>query len=262
MGSVLQLLDQSQQRYVSTANVEDSTAMAREAVDLMTREIRLAGYPPPSSYPPGVIVAGTNEQYVAANFVGGVLTGGGFLVANDYSIQFQADVGIPAACNGTTLLLTDYQCTSNTGVVSVINYELWSPTACGGVSGGVKTHPELTSPTLMRSQLPKNSTGAPVVPALLDFVPYINNVMNCTLGQPIFTYCAAPAVGATITPPWPGAPCPDMSSMPRTSLPAGPRRNRIVLIRIQTQTQNRDPQTQQFQIVEFFNVAQRVNPDQ
>ena len=71
IGGVLQLLNQSQQRYSSTANVEDSTAMAREAVDFIARELRLAGYPPPRSYPAGVIVPGTNEQYVAI--------GGGFL---------------------------------------------------------------------------------------------------------------------------------------------------------------------------------------
>ena len=34
IGGVIQLLNQSQQRYVSTANVEDSTAMAREAARL------------------------------------------------------------------------------------------------------------------------------------------------------------------------------------------------------------------------------------
>lgn len=236
IGSVLQMLSQSQQRFVTTASEEDTTAAAREALDLMTREIRLAGYPPPNSYPPGVIVAGTNERYVAR--------GGGFITANPYSIQFEADVGIPAGCNGTTLPLADYRCTSNTGVVSVINYELQGPTACGGVMA----NPALTSPTLMRSQVPKNANGAAVVPV---FVPFINNVMNCNLGQPIFTYCAGPPAAAV-------AGCPTMTSLP-SNLPA-PRNTRVVLIRIQTQTLNRDPQTGQFFNVEFFNVAQRVNP--
>ena len=251
IASVLQMLSQSQQRFVTTAAQEDSTAAGREALDLMTREIRLSGYPPPNSYPAGVIT-GTNQQYVAI--------GGGFLVANPYAIQFEADIGIPAGCGGA-IPLADQRCTSNTGVVSVINYEIRVPT--GGNTGGcagLTVDAALTSPTLMRSQVPKLPSGAAVTPV---FVPFVNNVINCNLGLPMFTYCPAAAMGFTIPSlPWPGAPCPNMSAMPRTSLPAGPRRTRVVLIRIQTQTQNRDPQTGQFYTVEFFNVAQRVNPDQ
>jgi len=169
IGGVLQLLNQSQQRYVSTANVEDSTAMAREAVDLMARELRLAGYPPPNSYPTGIIVPGTNEQYVAI--------GGGFLAANAYAVQFEADVGTPAACDGTTVLLTNRLCTSNTGVVSVVDYQLRVPT--GGDTGacaGLTVDASLTSPTLMRSQVFKNADGTAPAPG---FVPFVSDVMNC-----------------------------------------------------------------------------------
>ena len=243
IASVLQMLSQTQQRFVTTAAQEDPTAAGREALDLMTREIRLSGYPPPSSYPPGVIVAGTNEQYVAI--------GGGILAANPYAVQFEADIGIPAGCNGTTLQLPDYRCTSNSGVVSVINYQLQVPTG-GNVGGcaGLTVNNALTSPTLMRSQMPKNANGTAVVPV---FDPFVNNVMNCNLSLPMFTYCAGPPAAAV-------AGCPTMTSLP-SNLPA-PRNTRVVLIRIQTQTQNRDPQTGQFYTVEFFNVAQRVNPDQ
>ena len=118
----------------------------------------------------------------------------------------------------------------------------------------------LKIPNLFRDFVGEGATNAAVVPV---FDPFVNNVINCNLGLPMFTYCPAAAMGFTIPSlPWPGAPCPNMSAMPRTSLPAGPRRTRVVLIRIQTQTQNRDPQTGQFYTVEFFNVAQRVNPDQ
>ena len=255
IGGVLQLLNQSQQRYVSTANVEDSTAMAREAVDLMTRDIRLAGYPPPSAYPVGVIVAGVNQQYVAigGGFLGVAAPATPNLPASPYSVQFEADIGIPAGC-GAGIGLTDYRCTSNSGVVSVINYELQVPT--GGATGGcagLTVNATLTSPTLMRSQVPKNANGAAVVPV---YIPYVSDVRNCTVSNPgvrIFTYCApaAPALG-----------CPDLAQQP--AVPAGvvaPRNTRAVLIRLMVQTRNRDPQTGNFQIVEFYSVAEKVNPE-
>jgi len=103
----------------------------------------------------------------------------------------------------------------------------------------------------MRSQVPKNANGAAVVPVLVSFV---SDVVNCTVsnpGVPIFTYCR-PAV--------PAGGCPDLSQQRPSVLPA-PRNTRVVLIRLQVQTRNRDPQTQQFQIVEFYSVAQRLNPD-
>ena len=258
IGGVLQLLNQSQQRYVSTANVEDSTAMAREAVDLMAREIRLAGFPPPSSYPAGVIVLGTNEQYVAiaGGFLGVAAPATPNLPASPYSVQFEADIGAPAGCDGVTLSLADSDCTSNSGVVSVINYELQVPT--GGDTGGcagLTVNSSLTSPTLMRSQVPKNANGAAVAPV---FAPFVSDVVNCTVSNPgvrLFTYCPP------TTPPI-GSGCPDLSGQPPA--PAGvtaPRNTRVVLIRLQVQTRNRDPQTGQFQIVEFYSVAQKVNPE-
>ena len=261
IGGVLQLLNQSQQRYVSTANIEDSTAMAREAVDLMARDLRLAGYPPPNSYPTGVIGA-SNQQYIAI--------GGGFLgtapppdnatAPSPYSIRFEADIGIPAGCGVTPvppgILMTDYRCTSNTGVVSVIDYQLQVPT--GGATGGcagLTVEPTLTSPTLMRSQVLKNADGTAPAPV---FTPFVSDVMNCRASTsvatpefPIFTYCR-PAV--------PAGGCPDLSGQKPSTLPA-PRNTRAVLIRLQVQTRTRDPQTQQFQIVEFYSVAQRLNPD-
>jgi len=243
IGGVLQLLSQSQQRAVSTANVEDSTAMAREAVDLMARDIRLAGYPKPNSYPTGIIVAGVNEQYVA--------TLGGFVTGNPYAVQFEADIGAPANCDGTTLLLTDFRCTSNTGVVSVVDYQLQVPT--GGATGGcagLTVEPSLTSPTLMRSQVPKNADGSAATPV---FVPYVSDVLNCTVSQPIFTYCGPVAAAGG---------CPDLSG--QVPAPIGivaPQNTRVVLIRLMVQTRNRDPQTQNFQIVEFYSMAEKVNPE-
>ena len=250
IGGVLQLLNQSQQRAVSTANVEDSTAMAREAVDLMARDLRMAGYPSPNNYPAGVIVAGINEQYIAGTWNGTQWLGGGFLAASDYAVQFEADIGIPADCDGVTITsLADYRCTSASGVVSVIDYQLQVPT--GGATGGcagLTVNASLTSPTLMRSQVPKNANGTAVTPV---FSPYVSDVLNCQASIPIFIRCRQDAVVAG---------CPDLSGQKPSSLPA-PRNTRAVLIRLMVQTRNRDPQTGQFQVVDFYNVAQRLNPD-
>lgn len=249
IGGVLQLLNQSQQRYSSTANVEDSTAMAREAVDLMARDIRLAGYPPPSSYPSTAITS-SNQEYVAiaGGFLGVAAPATPNLPASPYSVQFEADIGAPAGC-GNTIPLTDFQCTSNTGIVSVINYELQVPT--GGNTGGcagLTVNSALTSPTLMRSQVPKNANGSAVTPV---YVPYVSDVANCRQSIPIFTYCGPVAAAGG---------CPDLSGQPPSAL-AAPRNTRVVLIRLLVRTRNRDPQTQNFQIVEFNSVAEKVNPE-
>ena len=242
IGGVLQLLNQSQQRYSSTANVEDSTAMAREAVDLMARDIRLAGYPKPNSYPSGVIVPGTNGHFVA--------TLGGFLAGSQYAVQFEADIGAPAGCGGA-IPLTDYQCTSNTGIVSVIDYQLQVPS--GGATGGcagLTVEPSLTSPTLMRSQVPKNADGSVAVPV---YVPYVSDVVNCTTSTSIFTYCGPVAAAGG---------CPDLSGqIPAPGGIVAPQNTRMVLIRLMVQTRNRDPQTLNFQIVEFYSVAEKANPE-
>jgi hypothetical protein len=202
-------------------------------------------------------VAGVNQQYVtiAGGFLGVAAPATNNLPASPYSIQFEADIGIPAGCDGgTTLFPTDHRCTSNSGVVSVINYELQVPTgaATGGCTG-LTVNASLTSPTLMRSQVPKNANGAAVVPV---YVPYVSDVVNCTVSSPgvrIFTYCgpAAPALG-----------CPDLSQQdPAPTGVTAPRNTRAVLIRLMVQTRNRDPQTGQFQIVEFYSVAEKVNPE-
>ena len=136
VGAVLQLLSQSQQRNVATATAQDATAMVRDGVDQMVRELRLAGYPSTGGYPPGVISVGNNNmQYVA--------TPGGFLSANNDSVQFEADL-------------------DDDGVVSVVNYQLQVPP--GGAAGGcagLPTNANLSTPTLMRSEVPKNSTLHP-----------------------------------------------------------------------------------------------------
>lgn len=252
IGGVLQLISQSQQRTVATASAEDSTSMAREAVDLMTRDIRLAGYPPPSSYPAAVLNS-SNQQYVtiAGGFLGVAAPATPNLPASPYSIQFEADISGPTNCGTPGLPLTDYRCTGNSGVVSVINYQLQVPT--GGAAGGcagLTVNANLTTPTLMRSQVPKNANGAAVTPV---YIPFVTNVQNCISAVPIFTYCGPVAAAGG---------CPDLSGQPPA--PAGvtaPRNTRMVLIRLQVQSRVRDPQSGAFQMVEFYSVAEKVNPE-
>lgn len=233
MGGVFQILSQSQQRFVATTSAEDSTASGREALDLMVREMSLAGYPPANSYAAGVITV-SNQNLVSV--------AGGFLAASNYAVQFEAD-------------LTD------SGTVTVVNYQLQVPTGVPFSScPGAATNGNLTVPTLMRSAVAKNANGAAVTPS---FEPFLSNVQNCANGAPIFRYCPAPPTGTLVTAPWPADPnpCPDMSTMRATSL-AAPQNTRTVLIQVQTLAMTRDPQTGQFSLVEFFDVAQRLNPDQ
>jgi len=231
VGGVFLLLSQSQQRMVATTTAEDSTAAGREALDLMVREMSLAGYPPPNSYAIGVITS-SNQNLVTI--------GGGFLAANAYSVQFEADL-------------------ANSGVVTVVNYQLQVPSGVSIAScPGAATNAALTVPTLMRSAVAKNANGAAVTPS---YVPFASNVQNCANTTPIFQYCPGPPTGTPVTAPWPGTPCPDMSRMRATSL-AAPQNTRTVLLRLQTQAMLRDPQTGQFSLVEFYDTTQRINPDQ
>lgn len=158
---------------------------------------------------------------------------GGILVANNYSIQFEAD-------------------TDGDNRAEVFDYELQVPTTgtWGGDCGGLPTNADLTTPTLMRSMVVKNANGT--VPAA-DFQPFLENVQNCTLSTQIFIYCPP---GAT-----PPAGCPTMSNYTASTLPA-PRNTRIVMIRLQVQSAVRDPQTSQFSNVEQYGLAERINPDQ
>ena len=237
VGAVLQLMSQSQQRYVATSTVQDATSMLRDSVDQMVRDIRLAGYPPPNSYPCpppvgasyGACLAYLNSGYVA----------GGILLANNYAIQFEAD-------------------TDGDNRAEVFDFELQVPTTgvWGGDCGGLPTNADLISPTLMRSMVVKNADGT--VPAA-DFYPFLENVRNCELSTAIFVYCPAPPTDPTIAPFGPG--CPAMTSFLPSTLPA-PQNTRIVMIRLQVQSAMRDPQTGQFLNVEQFGLAERINPDQ
>ncbi|MBI4442659.1 MAG: type II secretion system protein [Acidobacteria bacterium] len=238
-GAVFQLLSQSQQRSTTAATVEEATAMLRDTMDQMIREIRLAGYPPEKSYPcppPVGATYGACLTYLNSGYVAG-----GILIANDYSIQFEAD-------------------TDGDNIAEVFDYELRVP--AGEATGGCATVAEdaiLTTPTLMRSAVVKNADGS--VPAA-DFQPFLENVRNCELGTPvpIFTYCAAPAFPPP-APPWsPGGGCPEMSYMATSALLL-PRNTRIVMLRLQVQSAVRDPQSGQFQNIEQFGLADRVNPD-
>ncbi|MBI4463574.1 MAG: type II secretion system protein [Acidobacteria bacterium] len=243
-GAVFQLLSQSQQRYVSSATVEEATALLRDTQDQMIREIRLAGYPPAHSYPcpppPGAVsppwpAAGACMTYLNSGYVAG-----GILVANPYSIQFEAD-------------------TDGDNRAEVFDYDLQVPGGATGACAALTPNASLTTPTLMRSVVVKNADGT--VPAA-DFQPFLENVRNCELATPvpIFTYCVAPAFPPP-APPWsPGGGCPEMSYMDSSTL-LPPRNTRIVMIRLQVQSAVRDPQTGQLQNIEQFGLADRVNPD-
>lgn len=221
VAAVFQLLNTSQSRSVSTTALQDANALARESVDQMVREIRLAGYPAANSYPVALGLTYLNSEYVA----------GGILTVNPYGVMFEAD-------------------TSNDGLVTNFIYALHVPPGTPGAAcAGLPVNANLTSPTLMRSEVPKPAGGGTPPPVL---EPYLGDVMNCTMNRPIFVFCPVSPAAAP-------AGCPTMPQL-SSSLPA-PRNTRIVMINLQVQTAVRDPQTGLFQNVELFGLAQRVNPD-
>ena len=219
--SVFQLLSQTQARSVATATIEETTSMARESVNQMVQELRLAGYPAPNSYPSGLGLTDLNSQFVE----------GGITATTPYAVMFEGDI-------------------DNDGVPQVFNYQIQVPNggAVGGC-GGLPVNANLTAPALMRSELPKPAGGGAAAPV---FELYLGNVMNCTLAVPIFTFCPAPPAVAP-------AGCPTMPQVNSTL--AAPRNTRVVMINLQAQTAVRDPATGIFQNVEMFGLAHRVNPD-
>jgi prepilin-type N-terminal cleavage/methylation domain-containing protein len=230
IGATFQLLNQSQQRYVSGATIEDASSMLRDSMDTLTTELRFAGYPAARNYPCpppagatyAACLTSANSGYVA----------GGITAAADYSLGFEGD-------------------TNADGIVDVVQYELQVPPGedVGGCAG-LTVNAGLAAPTLMRSSVVKAANGA--IPAA-DYYPALENVRNCELGNPIFVACPAPPAAAP-------AACPTMSNYPDSTMPA-PRNTRVVLLRLQVQSSVRDPQTGQFLNVEQFGLVERVNPD-
>jgi prepilin-type N-terminal cleavage/methylation domain-containing protein len=82
VGGIFSNLTQSQTRYQFEQEVAEVQQSARNAVDIMERDIKLAGFPKPTYYDSTLNWTSANSQRVAA----------GFITINATSLGFEADV--------------------------------------------------------------------------------------------------------------------------------------------------------------------------
>jgi len=228
MAAVFSLLIASQQRYQAEAERLDTFQSARQAIDLMVRDIHIAGYPPANAFSPAVQAAspqlvalpfGWSPNYPAAPCTVGVncsATGG----PDPFDLIIETDVD-PLAANG----------------VEWIRYRL-------------------NGTTLERGMATKTAGADPANTTQPFMVPYVENVMNNTsvaqmtnlrgfyaglfpgnLPVPVFTYQFNAGAAANV----PGA-------------------IRTVNITLIVLSPNVDPKTRQPIVVTLTGFARRVNP--
>ncbi|MCI0623896.1 MAG: prepilin-type N-terminal cleavage/methylation domain-containing protein [Acidobacteria bacterium] len=82
VGGIFSNLSQSQVRYQFEQEVAEVQQAARNAVDIMEREIKLAGFPKPTYYDSALNWTSANSERVAA----------GFITINATNVIFEADV--------------------------------------------------------------------------------------------------------------------------------------------------------------------------
>lgn len=100
VGGIFNNLAQSQKRYQFDQEVAEVQQTARNAVDIMEREIKLAGFPIPSYYDSALNWTSANSERVAA----------GFITLGATNLVFEADLAedgivdrVEYRLNGTTL---------------------------------------------------------------------------------------------------------------------------------------------------------------
>jgi len=100
IGGIFNNLTQSQKRYQFEQEVAEVQQTARNAVDIMEREIKLAGFPIPSYYDSALNWTSANSERVAA----------GFITLGATNLVFEADLledgivdRVEYRLNGTTL---------------------------------------------------------------------------------------------------------------------------------------------------------------
>ncbi|MBI4460684.1 MAG: hypothetical protein HY648_11575, partial [Acidobacteria bacterium] len=98
--SVLTMVSTTHESYATEKSKEEVIWLGRTAADLMVRELRLAGFPPPNRFAATAGVTSTNSNLVAATFL--------TAAAND--VVFEADLDdngtverVEYRLNGTTL---------------------------------------------------------------------------------------------------------------------------------------------------------------
>ncbi|MBI4464278.1 MAG: prepilin-type N-terminal cleavage/methylation domain-containing protein, partial [Acidobacteria bacterium] len=80
--SVLEMVSSTHQSYTNEKSKNDVTWQGRTSVDLMVRELRLAGYPPRNRFDASAGVTSANSNLVATTF----------LTATGTNVVFDADL--------------------------------------------------------------------------------------------------------------------------------------------------------------------------
>jgi len=241
---MFELLDVSQKKYKSETQLTAAYQDARLAMDQITRDFNVAGYPPAGVY--SVLPASKPWRYAIGS------------VAWSPNYPLDCHIGIDCVTPSDYDLIIETRLSTDplTGPVHVswIWYHL-----------DTTTNPN--TPTLMRTVVRKNF-GDPlaIVQVSNETTSLVANVMNnppstllaqikaqypsmypLGVGQPIFQYfCDTPS-----------------GAMPCASAPMGyntPRNIRDVNITLIVATPQQDMQTQQYKLVELNGRGHRVNP--
>jgi type II secretory pathway pseudopilin PulG len=171
-GTIFSLLFGAQLRYSSESDLTTAFQQGNVAIDQITRDLHSAGYPPPSSFAPGMMQ--NNPQ-----------------LAPLMALPFSWSTGYP-----------NTPCTvgGNCGAVPG-DYDLILETDTGDGQGVQWIRYSLQGTTLMRGMTPKQAFADPVAATSVGvMLPYLDNVMNGPGNKslPIFRY-----LSDCITPPPP-----------------------------------------------------------
>jgi prepilin-type N-terminal cleavage/methylation domain-containing protein len=207
-GAVFSVLSRSQLSYQGESTVAAAFQQANVAIDQIVRDVHSAGYPPASSFTSAV---SRNSEKIALPFA--------------WSLGYTNAPPVPCTVGGSCgavpgpydLIL---EAADTSGVVQWIRYSLQGT-------------------TLMRASIPKVAFRDPVTLTDGALVPYLDNVLNQTQGQAIFSYRFD---DSTLTGPAPNI--------------------RKVDINLIVQSAQRDRQTNQFRTITVSGQAVRLNPSQ
>jgi prepilin-type N-terminal cleavage/methylation domain-containing protein len=226
IAAVFWMLDLSQQRYKADAELMDSFQGARLSMDQMTRDIHMAGYPPPNQYTAAVVAA--NPQLPATPFA--------------WSPNYPA---APCTVNATCSAI------GGPSAFDLILEADINPEARDGVEW---IRYRLNGTVLERGMTTKIAGADPEITTRAVMVPYIENVINnTTVAQMNFLQQSFPAL-------FPGdAPVPlfTYAFNPGGNVPANIREVNITIIVL---APNLDPKTRQPRVVTLNGRARRFNP--
>jgi Tfp pilus assembly protein PilW len=226
-GAVFQLLNACQRRNQIESQTLDSFQASRLALDMMTRDIHSAGYPPANAV--WASVAASNPQWVALPF-------------------------------GWSPNYPDTPCTMGTNCTTPGNFDLIvegniSPSTGAGVQW---IRYQLQGTTLMRGVVPKTAGTDPAAAtsAAGVMVPYVDKVMNnTTVAQMNYIKTYYPAL-------FPGNnPVPVFTYVYDTGQPQTPPNIREVNIVLLVLVADSDAETNQPRLTTLTGRALRLNPN-